>query len=266
MAYTGAGSYLEPTDPTGIQDPAEADPAQVRAAPAEWLRKWWDRFQELSGEIIDLQHRAAELAREMDEAGRPELRQQARDVIERLAELQKLHHYVTSRAERYGEYIGLGGYQLGGIPAVAATALAGLALVVLWMFRSFDAQARKLDMIEDGTLTPEQAAEIQREAGPKPPGAMLAQMGGLMKLALLAGFGWILLDLFRQRGVASNPPLVVYGQNPPRIGRSVHSIRYQHAEDGRYYVHDFDGGVEMVALEDGDVLLSHPRKRLWKDF
>lgn len=92
-----------------------------------------------------------------------------------------------------------------------------------------------------------------------------------------------------QRGVHTNPPLVVFG-NPPirvsrrdrgggdfrwvgRMSRNVHEIRYQHAEDGAPYKHTFEpNDVEMYAVERGisrvpNILLtSASGKPLWEDF
>ena len=75
-----------------------------------------------------------------------------------------------------------------------------------------------------------------------------------------------------------NPSLVVY--NPPDgmkvrrmgaqriigvIGERVYQVRYRHAEDLKDYFHDFDPGVKLIALDNGDVLLTSD-KPLWEDF
>lgn len=74
-----------------------------------------------------------------------------------------------------------------------------------------------------------------------------------------------------------NPSLVVYDNPGMRvrvmndgrvvgvIGDNVHQIRYQHAEDGENYYHDFEKGVKLIALDNGDVLLTSD-KPLWEDF
>lgn len=91
-----------------------------------------------------------------------------------------------------------------------------------------------------------------------------------------------------QRGVHSNPPLVIYGNPPFRVRRpypfhrargvepvavisaDVHQVKYEHADDNRDYVHDFEGGVEMAAALRGSqaVLLFAHRDGLplWEDF
>jgi len=38
-----------------------------------------------------------------------------------------------------------------------------------------------------------------------------------------------------------------------------------HAEDGQHYFHDFGGGVQVRAMPDGSLRMSHPSKRLWED-
>lgn len=85
----------------------------------------------------------------------------------------------------------------------------------------------------------------------------------------------------RKRGPRRrNPSLVVY--NPPdlrvrrmrqgnvagQIASNVHQIKYEHADDGQPYVHDFEPGVMMFALEsrgDKEILLTGD-KPLWGDF
>jgi len=62
--------------------------------------------------------------------------------------------------------------------AAQVTIITGLALTVLWFFRAFAAEERKLDMIEAGTLTPEQAAAISASVGAGP-GQVLGQLGGV---------------------------------------------------------------------------------------
>lgn len=81
------------------------------------------------------------------------------------------------------------------------------------------------------------------------------------------------------RGHRRNPQLVVY--NPPdlrvrrvasgkvvgQIASNVHEIRYEHAEDGEFYKHEFNPGVKMFAIngQAHEVLLTGD-KPLWKDF
>lgn len=63
-----------------------------------------------------------------------------------------------------------------------------------------------------------------------------------------------------------NPPRELGGD---RFSRNVRRIEYVHDQDGdpdAIRVHDFGEGVEMYALPDGSILLSHPRRPLWDDF
>lgn len=63
-------------------------------------------------------------------------------------------------------------------------------------------------------------------------------------------------------------------RNPPRergerFSRNVRRIEYVHDQDDdpdAIRVHDFGEGVEMFALSDGSVLLTHPSRPLWDDF
>lgn len=55
-------------------------------------------------------------------------------------------------------------------------------------------------------------------------------------------------------------------QDAELMSERVYALEYQHEEDGENYRHDFGPGVEMWALDDGTVLLRHPRKLLWGEF
>jgi hypothetical protein len=55
-----------------------------------------------------------------------------------------------------------------------------------------------------------------------------------------------------------------------QIAEEVHQLKYQHVDDGKPYVHDFEAGVEMWALirrQHRDILLTHAHGApLWEDF
>lgn len=250
----GMGLY---TGGAGDQEAAELDPVA-------YLRDVWARFEALEPRILDLQHRAAVLARQAREAGDVERAEQAKAVIRKLGELGQLHIRIVDRAQQVGEYIGLGSYgRFGAVPVAALSVLSAVALLVAWVFRAYAAEERKLDLIEAGVLTPEEAAAL--DPGPKPAG-LLGGLQGLLLWGAVAVVGLMLAQRFFLQGPRRNPPLVVYGRNPPGpIGRDVHAVWYQHAEDGDYYVHEFAGPVEMIALDDGTVLLTADAP-LWEDF
>jgi hypothetical protein len=71
-----------------------------------------------------------------------------------------------------------------------------------------------------------------------------------------------------EEGYHANPysPFSVIGV----LGQDVHDIRYQHAEDGKFYKHDFNGEVEVLAVVrhgKRELLLRHKRGLpLWDDF
>ena len=78
-----------------------------------------------------------------------------------------------------------------------------------------------------------------------------------------------------------NPSLAIVS-NPVESGRRIQKrdnlatghvmsdrvveIRYVHNEDGKAYKHTFGLDVQMIALRDGSILLSHPRKPLWGNY
>lgn len=241
-----------------------------------YIRDRWSDFLHLSPKIIDLQHRAALLAGRFREAGDTVREAQAKDVISALGKLNVAHGKAVDmfHLEGIGEALGLSGYRgLGALPVIAgAIAFSSLALLVLWAFRSYDAQSRKLDLIEAGVLTPAEAAAL--DPGPAPT-AFLGGVTEIGKLLLWGALAYLALQALqtwsstRPRGRARrNPPLEVWHTNPPGvIGTRVWDLRYRHAEDGLDYVHDFGPGVELEALDDGSVILRHAGGLpLWDDF
>lgn len=242
--------------------------SSVDAARA-YLRQQWGAFLGLSARIIDLQHRAAELAYRNREA-HPFLADQAKAVIRELGKLNQYHNSAVAKMRTVASYTGLGAVAqpatLGAIPAAQVTVITALALFVVWFFRAFEAQERKLDLIESGALTPEQAAQL--EPGPMPQG-VISSVADILKWAAFAFLGYMALQALQGRELLPNPPLVTWDVNPPEgglFGDDVYAIWYRHTDDGRNYVHEFDPGVELEALPDGSVLLSHPTRRLWEEF
>lgn len=234
-----------------------------------YLQSVWNRFLGLSSAIIDLQHRAAVASADARAAGNDFLADQARAVIYALRDLQSAHNWATSKIETVASWVGLSSYRrvpgLGAIPAAQVTIITTVALVVVWFFRSFAAQERKLELIEAGVLTAEEAAQL--ETGPAP-AAVLGSIAELGKLVLV-GFGlwiaWQMLATWR-----SNPPqLQVFDVNPPDelFGEEVYAVWYRHADDDNPYVHEFGRGVVMQAERDGTVTLRHRGgKPLWREF
>jgi len=72
-------------------------------------------------------------------------------------------------------------------------------------------------------------------------------------------------ELDRVRGRRRNPSLLVIGNPRGKVLGRVTRIEYVHAEDGQHYFHDFGGGVQVRAMPDGSLRMSHPSKRLWED-
>ncbi len=43
------------------------------------------------------------------------------------------------------------------------------------------------------------------------------------------------------------------------------SMQYVHEEDGQLYVHEFDPGVRVLAMEDGSLRIYKPGSTVWSD-
>ncbi len=73
-------------------------------------------------------------------------------------------------------------------------------------------------------------------------------------------------------GFHRNPPRPKFsaGNAVEKMSGDVHELRYVHADDGEPYRHEFNGDVEMWAIQRGDsrdILLTHKRGLpLWEDF
>lgn len=228
-----------------------------------YVRAQWVAFEALSPGIIDLQHRAA-LARQAYTAQGDQLQADAALLlIQQLARLQQIHHKVLTWAESAGAAVGLGALQI----PIGIAGISIVALLVAWAFRKYAAQERALDLLEAGILTPEQFRALDIL---DPPG-IGADLGGIVgsfgKWALIIILGLALLEASKRgRFFGDNPPLVLMGNPPGPMSDNVAMIGYEHEEDGEYYIHEFDGGVEMEALPDGTLSIGHPTREVWRDF
>lgn len=225
---------------------------------AEYVRERWHAFLALEPRIVDMQHRAALAAQSYAQRGNTELANAAKALIRELGNLNLLHGKIVDRFRDLAPYVGLGAVQ---IPVVLATAFSTAAIVLLWYFRKYAIQEQALEALEAGTLSEAGFLQMNQELGPSP----LREGMDLAKLALWAFVGWLALQAFTV-GFRRNPPLVVFGNPPELISADALDISYIHADDGNPYVHEFEGGVELEALPDGTVLISHPNKPVWRDF
>lgn len=244
-------------------------------AAVDYLRSSWDRFANMSPEIIDLQHRAAVVAYNARQAGDAQRADQAQAVIRALGALNVKHGQALDTMRSVASFVGIGGLSgytgLGlAIPAAQITVITSLALVVLWAFRAYAAESRKLDLLEQGVLTPEEFRQL--DPGPAP-SMLFAGVTNVAKLAVAGLALYVVLQLvpqFTGRARARrNPPLVVFERNPPTdiIGEQVLAVWYRHAQDGKAYVHKFGDDVELLAEPDGSVRLEHRGGLdLWSDF
>lgn len=229
-----------------------------------YLRERWAEFLSLGPRIIDLQHEAALVAQRARERGDLAGEAEAKASILKLGELNKAHGWAvdTYNLESVGKALGLGAVPL----VVPAAVFSALALVVVWAFRSFEAQAEKLRLIDAGVLTPEQAAAL--DVGPSPQ-MLFTGAANIGKLALWGAALWVVYQLAIMYRPRLNPPLEVWNENPPGgvFGTSVYDLTYRHGDDEQDYVHEFGPDVELEALPDGSVLLSHrDGKPLWQEF
>jgi len=249
--------------------------AQGDSGDAAWIASVWSRYIELFPRALDLQHRAARIAATAP-VGSLE-RARAKAAVEALGKLIGAHAATVRTVETYSDYLPRGTLGLAGLPAVVATAFAGVVAVIAWSFRQFEAQERIISAIEDGVLTPEQAEAIQAGMDPFPGGGLFqgTALGALVWVALVGGLYWLINEkIFADR---ENPPLIVFDENwneadalelePVGEWGELIDLRYTHDDDGRRYIHEFGPGGRIQALADGSVrLYSRSGKTLWREF
>lgn len=236
--------------------------AQEEAGALAYVREKWAAFEALSPKIIDLQHRAALAKQSYESMGRQTQADAARLLILQLAKLQQVHHAVLSWAEGAANALGLGAVQ---IPlGVAGVTVA--ALLVAWIFRKYEAQEKALDLLESGVLTPEQFNQLDILDPPGIGADVAGIAGGIGKWALFIIIGLAVLEGMKRDAFFKNPPLILMGNPPGPMSEDVAFIGYQHVEDGEWYLHEFEGGVHMDAMPDGTIRVSHPEKKVWKEF
>jgi len=229
--------------------------------PRGYIEASWDAFLELWPQILDAMHEAADIVA-TTEAGTFR-HDTARTALENLRRLARIHTATVRKVEEYQGYLTLGRAGLGALPVAVLTAFSALALIIAWSFRQYQAQRDLLDMIQAGTLTPDEAARLQ-DTGPTPPTDILGGLGlGAGGLALLILAGLLLLKRWRD-----NPDLLVFHENPPDgvWSNRVYEVRYRHDENRENYKHTFRPGVRLQGLPDGSVRLFHPDRPLWRDF
>lgn len=227
--------------------------------PREWIRAVWTDYLELWPRILGMQHEAAELAARTRSSG-GWVHDTARHLVDAAGHLSRVHTATVRKVEEYSGYLGLGGP--GVVPAAAA--VAALALVVLWSFRRYDALHATLEAVQSGAVTPSEADQLLRSAGPMPDVSVL---GGVGLGAVLGGAAVLGLLFWLGKRRRANPDLVLLGMNPdPAWSSRVLQLDYIHGDNGQPYTHSFRRGVHMQGLEDGSVRVYHPRRRLWKDF
>lgn len=270
--WTGEGA------PTGL---GESD-GTVLSDAAEWIRDRWSAWLALEPAILDLQHRAAVVAANANQAGDAETYTQAREIILDLGKLGQLHLSISDKVRSLGSWLGLDsleGYGGGApgtvgaipVPVALATTFAALALVMGWLMSRVELQRSLVAGLEDGTLTRE---DLEALAEQPPATDVLSRGVDLARLGLWAFLAFVAWKLASEvGGWRDNPDLLIFEPNPgdgaggELIGERVHALSYRHAEDGGPYVHDFGPEVELYGLEDGTVQLRHRRgRRLWRDF
>jgi hypothetical protein len=183
------GAYAEPA---AAELAAAEEQQTVAGRVVDYLRSRWGAFLDLEVGLLDLAHRAAVVSATLNARGDLVRAALAREAVERLAELRALH----DRAVRMFDQVRDGIPSLQGLGAVpfVPLALVGIVLalgaMVAFIFTRAGAEDRIVQLLEAGTLTPDQAERLLAEADQPSPGESFTSsikwiMGGVLALMLL---------------------------------------------------------------------------------
>lgn len=172
------GLYAPPAATGGAGSTDEADKA------GSYLSMYSRFFLSLEPKILEWQHRAAIAAGKYKAEGRPELAELAKDVIRELGALNIAYGRARDDLVALIQKVpGLGAPVL--VPVAYAAAVITLAATVAAIFRKATAQEQMLEMLEAGTLTPEEAARLKIQgAAPGGPFTDLANAGKWLTVGL----------------------------------------------------------------------------------
>lgn len=126
----------------------------------EYLDEVGADFRSLEGRIIDMQHRAAIVAGRAREAGRTADYETGIDIIRKLGQINQ--DYDTARGTWANVRRWVPG--LGVVPFFLVAIVTGLAAVVAAIFRQAAVEEHRLELLENGLLTPAELVQIQRGA------------------------------------------------------------------------------------------------------
>ena len=155
--------------------------AQAADLEAEgYLESVGGEFQSLERRIIDMQHRAALVAGRARELGQTAEYNTGIDIIRKLGALNQEYDAARSTWASVRRWVP----GLGAIPVFLVMIVAALAAAVAAVFRQADLEEHRLQLLEEGLLTPAELAKIQQGG--------LGPLAQLVPLALAGGLAWIL--------------------------------------------------------------------------
>jgi len=149
-----------------------------------YVKDRWEDFVNLYPQILDLQHRAAVQAYNAKEAGDFDTYNAARESISDLAALAQLHQKALADFSYLRAFVPGLGQVVSLIWAGAVVALAGL---VAFIFARFGAEQHVVNLLEQGKVTPEQAAAILAQTDR---GGSLSAVSSTVKWAVAGLLGW----------------------------------------------------------------------------
>lgn len=169
---------MEPgTSFVGTAALAEAEQTDTEAE--RYLFDVADDFRGLNRRIIDMQHRAALVAGRAREAGRLADYENAKQLILDLGDLNQRY----GRAQETWTLVKTWVPGLGAIPVFLLAIVTGLAAYVAAIFRQAALESQRLELLEQGVLTPAELAAIQ--------GGGVGQLAQLAPLAVAGALAWM---------------------------------------------------------------------------
>lgn len=157
-----------------------------------YISERYEAFQRLFPKLLDLQHAAALEVQKAATSGRPEAERLARESVQRLAGLIRLHAKTEERLDGFRSYVP----GLGVIPIAYALAAVAVAGTIAYIFSRVHAEERIVRELQRGTLTAQEATALL--AATEGGGGPLQGLGSTLRWVVLGAALWFGVNLYRE--------------------------------------------------------------------
>lgn len=161
-------------------------------AASAYIAEKYGEFQALFTRLLDLQHEAAVEVQRAAAEGRPEAERLARESVQRLARLIRLHATTEEKLDGFRSYVP----GLGVVPVAYAVAAVAVAAAIAYIFSRAHAEERIVRELQRGTLTAAEATALL--AATEGGGGAFQGLGSTVKWVVLGAALWFGMNLLRE--------------------------------------------------------------------